>query len=660
MATADEAATRAAELRRELAAHDARYAAGRPTVADAEYDALAAELRRLEAEFPALRTPDSPTARVADRVADAGFAPLPHGAPMLSLDNVFSPAELDAWLARVRQALGRDPELTCELKMDGVAVSLVYEAGHFVRGGTRGDGVVGEDVTANLRGVHGVLPRIADDEARIVEVRGEVYLPDVEFARLNEAAAGARRFANPRNAAAGSLRTRDAAVVAGRGLRFLAWGTGRVEPRRFRRHSDELDWLAAAGFTVDATRTRANDAAAALEYVAASLAKRHQLGFAVDGVVLKVDDLAARDELGATAKAPRWAVAYKFPAEERTTRLRRIVVNTGRSGKVTPFAVLEPVFVGGATVSLANLSNEGEVARKDLREGDLVVVRRAGDVRPEVVAPVVEERPESLVPWQFPRVCPSCTTPLVRKEGEADWRCPNVAGCPSQSMEWLTHFAETLEIDGIGYATAHALLQSERLRDPGDLFFLDRASLMALPGIGAKTADKLLASIDRARTQPLWRVLVALNVRHVGPTTARLLARALPSLAQLQAATIEQLTALDGIGATVAGTLHDWFADASHATLVDKLQRGGVQAPGVTQTGPLAGKTIVLTGELESLSREAAQARAEAAGAAVAGSVSKRTDFVVAGREPGATKLARAATLGTEVIDEREFLRRLG
>jgi DNA ligase (NAD+) len=337
----------------------------------------------------------------------------------------------------------------------------------------------------------------------------------------------------------------------------------------------------------------------------------------------------------------------------------RIVVNTGRSGKVTPFAVLTPVFVGGATISLANLNNEDDVARKDLREGDLVIVRRAGDVRPEVVAPIVEERPLGSVPWQFPQKCPSCGTPLGRKPGEADWRCPNRRDCPSQSVMWLDHFAETLEIDGLGYATARVLGERELVRDPGDLFFLERATLIGLPGVGPKTADKLLASIDQARRQPLWRWLTALNIRHVGPTTARTLARAFPSLAALTAASAEELEGKEGIGATVAASLRDWFADADNAALVDELARGGVQPEAVAPAGPLAGKTIVLTGELESLSREEATRRAEAAGATVAGNVSKRTDFVVAGRDAGATKMTRAHALGTEIIDEAEFVRRL-
>jgi DNA ligase (NAD+) len=677
----DQAARRAAELRAQIADHDGRYAAGRPIVADAEYDALVAELRGLEAAFPSLRTPASPTARVADRLPEGGFPPLSHGAPMLSLDNVFSADELRAWLARVYEGTGAQPALSCELKMDGVAVSLVYEEGVFVRGGTRGDGTLGEDLTANLRGVRGVLARLGSSPTigeasgaaaappRLIEVRGEVYLPEEDFARLNaslaasspergNAANGGRRFANPRNAAAGSLRQRDPTAAAARGLHFVVWGTGRVEPRRHRRHSEELDALAELGFAVDSKRRVVADVDGVLAYVAEMQAQRHALGFEIDGVVVKVDAFAERNELGATAKAPRWAVAYKFPAEERTTRMPRIMVNTGRSGKVTPFAVLDPIFVGGATVSLANLNNEDDVARKDLREGDLVVVRRAGDVRPEVVAPVVEERPPGSVPWQFPRTCPSCGTALVRKPGEADWRCPNSAGCPSQSMEWLIHFAETLEIDGIGYATARALFDRELVRDPGDLFFLERSGLIG-PGVGPKTGDKLLAAIDRARAQPLWRWLCALNLRHVGASTARLLARVFPSLSELRAATPEQLSAIEGIGPVVAASVHDWFADAGHASLVDKLERGGVRPVADQARGPLAGKTIVLTGEFASLSREEATRRAEAAGAFVAGGVSKRTDFVVAGEQPGATKMKRAHALGSEIIDEAEFLRRL-
>jgi DNA ligase (NAD+) len=655
----DEAGARATALRSEIAAHEARYASGRPTVADAEYDALMRELQAIEAQFPKLATAESPTQRIADRVT--GFAPLRHRVPMLSLDNVFDADELRAWLARVEATVGAAPPLTCELKMDGVAVSLTYENGALVSGGTRGDGSIGEDVTANLRGVAGVRARLdgAAEPPRLIEVRGEVYLPRDAFLRLNDGLPAGKRFANPRNAAAGGLRQRDAAATAARGLAFVAWGTGSVEPRRARRHSEELALLAAAGLPVDATARVVAGADEALAYVAEMQARRHALPFDIDGVVIKVDAFAARDELGATAKAPRWAVAYKFPAEERTTRLRRIVVNTGRSGKVTPFAVLEPVFVGGATVSLANLNNEDDVARKDFRDGDVVIVRRAGDVRPEVVAPVVEERPAGAQPWQFPRTCPSCAAELVRKPGEADWRCPNRRGCPSQSIMWLDHFAEVLEIVGLGFRTAGALYERELIRDPGDLFALDRATLTSLPGVGPKSADKLLASIDRARTQPLWRVLVALNIRHVGPTTARTLARAFPSLAALAAAASEELARAEGIGPTVAASVRDWFADADNRALVDKLERGGVRAEADAATGPLAGKTIVLTGEFDAMSREEATRRAEAAGAAVAGSVSKRTDFVVAGRDAGATKMKRAKELGTEIIDEAEWLKRI-
>jgi len=378
-------------------------------------------------------------------------------------------------------------------------------------------------------------------------------------------------------------------------------------------------------------------------------------------VVIKIDAFAQRAELGATARAPRWAVAYKFAAEERTTLVRAIVVHTGRTGKVTPFAVLEPVFVGGATVSLATLSNENEVRRKDVREGDTVVVRRAGDVRPEVVAPVPSLRPPGAAPWRFPDRCPSCDAPLARAEGEADWRCPNRAGCPSQGVEWLDHFAEVLEIDGLGYATASALRESGLVADPADLFLLDAAQLTALAGVGARTAEKLAASIAAARDRPLWRLLVALNIRHVGPSVARALARAFPSLERLAAATLDELTAAPSIGPAKAASVRDWFAEPRHRAIVDKLRRAGVRIEerAAPSSGPLAGRTVVFTGELSSLSREEAIRRAEAAGAVVADGVSRRTSFLVVGNDAGQTKLGRARAISIETIDEAEFLRRL-
>jgi DNA ligase (NAD+) len=416
----------------------------------------------------------------------------------------------------------------------------------------------------------------------------------------------------------------------------------------------------AGGVPVDDTARVVGDAAGALAYVRDMEARRHTLGFAIDGVVIKVDAFNQRAELGATAKAPRWAVAYKFAAEERTTLVRAIVVHPGRSGKVTPFAVLQPIFVGGATISLATLNNADDVVRKDIRERDTVFVRRAGDVRPEVVGPVLALRPPDSVPWPFPARCPSCDTALVRAAGEADWRCPNRRGCSAQSEGWLMHFAETLEIDGIGYATAAALADSGLARDPGDLFTLDAQQLAALPGYKEKSIAKLLRNIDRGRQQPLWRLLVALNIRNVGPEKARILTRAFPSLLRLAQATTEELESAEGIGPTLAAAVREWFAAPENLELVDKLQRGGMRLEAdAGPSGPLAGKIVVLTGTFAALSREAAEKRAEQAGAVVAGSVSKRTSFVVAGSDPGATKLGRAQQLGIEIIDEAEFLRRL-
>jgi DNA ligase (NAD+) len=646
------------ELRGVIRRHDQLYfVEAKPEVADVEYDALVRELRSLEEAWPELVTPDSPTKTPGGQAAP-GFPPIRHLQPMLSLDNVFDRAELEAWLERVQKTAGGPVELTCELKIDGIAVSLVYEDGVLVRGGTRGDGEVGELLTGNLTKVRGVLERI-DGAPRVLEVRGEVYLPVKAFEALNASLEGERAFANPRNAAVGSLRQKDSSITATRGLELCVYGTGRVEPRAHARHSDELGWLRERGLPAEPMMRRARGADEVLAYVNEMLGRRASLPLAIDGVVIKVDSFALRSELGATAKAPRWAVAYKFPAEERTTLMRAIWVHTGRTGKVTPFAVLEPVFVGGATVSLANLSNQDDVARKDLREGDTVIVRRAGDVRPEVVAPVLSKRPADSQPWQFPSVCSSCGTQLVRKEGEADWRCPNRAGCPSQGVEWLNHFAEVLEIDHLGYKTAMVLLERELVKDPGDIYLLTADQLRTLPGFGPKMVERLLAAIGRAKSPPLWRLLVALNIRHVGPTTARGLARAFPSLDKLAAATQEELASAEGIGQVIAQSLHDFLHAPENAPILGKLERAGVHAVVEESAGPLAGKRIVLTGDFDAFSREEATRRAEAAGALVAGSVSKKTDFLVVGKEPGATKVQRANALGTEQIDEAEFLKRL-
>lgn len=646
-------ADRLDELRERIRrADEAYFVHDEPEMADAEYDALRRELSALEAERGTAASDTVGSSLVA------GFAQLRHHAPMLSLDNVFGPEELAAWYARVVRDLGRAPRLACELKIDGLAVSLVYQDGVFVRGGTRGDGAVGEDVTTNLRTIADVPARMKGTAHGITEVRGEVYLPRAAFERLN-AAAGGRLFANPRNAAAGGLRQKDPAVTAARGLKLLCYATGRVDARVAKTHAEEIVWLRAAGFPVDDTARTVDTLDEALTFCRERETRRRELPFDIDGAVVKVDDLAGRAELGATAKAPRWAVAYKFAAEERTTLLRRITVNTGRTGKVTPFAVLEPVFVGGATVGLASLSNEDEVRRKDVREGDTVLVRRAGDVRPEVLGPVLALRPPDAVPWVFPSTCGSCATALVRMPGEADWRCPNKATCPAQGMEWLMHFAQTLEIDGIGYKTAASLLESGLVTDPGDLFLLTPETLRTLPGFGAKSAQKLVDGIAAKKEWPLWRLLVALNIRLVGPQTARALARAFGRLGALAAASPEDIAKVDGIGKTVAASVSDWLGGAGGRALVEKLREAGVRAEEPPESGPLAGKTVVFTGNFTSTSREAMEAKAETAGANVASSVSKKTTFLVVGTDPGATKLKKAEFLGVERIDEAELLRRM-
>lgn len=648
-----------AALRAEIERHDiAYYERDAPEISDAAYDALRAKLRALEDDVAGERD-KKPGGR-----AVAGFPPLAHVRPMLSLDNVFSRDELAAWIERVASGLGRVPRFVCELKLDGVAISLVYEARVLVRGGTRGDGTVGEDVTEALRrlpSIPSVL--VGEDVPRLCEVRGEVVLPDAAFAALN-ATRGDAPFANPRNAAAGSLRTNDPTVAGARGLLFIAHGTGAVEPRRATGHLEELALLDAMGVSSRGLRARAIEAAEAIQtidkmidYIAEVEAARRSLPFGIDGVVIKVDDFAARDELGATAKAPRWAVAYKLAAEEKATLLRAITVNTGRSGKVTPFCVLQPVVVGGATIGLANVSNEAEVARKDLRVGDTVLVRRAGDVRPEVVGPILALRPPDAVPWVFPTHCPSCATALVRKPGEADWRCPNRTGCTSQRFAGLAHFAASLAIDALGESTAYALLDSELVADPADLFTLDDARLVGLRGLGPKKRATLLRSIAGARHPALWRLLVALNIRHVGPTVARTLGRAFPTLDALLAASEADIAAVDGVGKTIAGSVRA-FLDGEGGALIAKLTAAGV-APSADAGGPLAGKTVVVTGQFSSLSREALERAIAEAGGYVAGSVSKRTSFVVVGSEPGATKLGKAQQLGVECIDEATVLARM-
>jgi DNA ligase (NAD+) len=636
---------RVEELRAEIEHHRYRYhVLDDPEVADAEYDQLMRELRALEDRFPELQTPDSPTQTVGGAPA-ALFAPVQHRAPMLSLDNAFTIEELDAWAARVRRSSGDGARFACELKIDGVACALTYERGVLTRAATRGDGRIGEDITANVKTVEGVPRRlIVDDPPSVIEVRGEVFLPVKAFEELNDRLreAGQRAFSNPRNAAAGSLRQKDPKVSASRPLRMWVHSFGFAEGISFDSHLGFLDWAAKAGLPVPPTTE----------------------GWEIDGTVIKVDQLDLQRELGATSHAPRWAIAYKYPPEERTALLKSIDVHTGRTGKVTPFAVLDPVFVGGVTITYATLHNEDEVWRKDVRAKDTVIVRRAGDVIPEIVGPVLSKRRKGARKWKMPATCNACGTPLVRKPGEADYRCPNRRGCPSQGIEWLFHFAGrgAMDIEHLGYMTVMRLLEKGLIEDPADIYALDAEKLSQLPGFKDRAITNVLEQIEASKDRPIWRLLVGLNIRHVGGHVAQVIARAFGSIDALAAASEDDIDAVPEIGPEIAATVAEWFDEAENLQLIEKLRTAGVrladEGTDEAATGPLEGLSIVLTGGLSTLSREDATAAVEEAGARVTSSVSKKTSFVVAGENPG-TKLTKAESLGVEVIDEQEFTRRL-
>ncbi|WKZ82488.1 MAG: NAD-dependent DNA ligase LigA [Acidimicrobiia bacterium] len=657
------------DLRRLIRHHGHRYhVLDVPEISDAEYDALFRELLELEEANPELVAPDSPTQRVG-APPDGAFAPVAHRSPMFSLDNAESAEDLDAWAGRAVRVLGREPSgYSCELKIDGVAVSLTYEGGRYVRGATRGDGAVGEDVTANLRTLEQLpLVMLGEGAPGVIEVRGEVYMPETAFSALNrtQADAGERIFVNPRNAAAGALRQKDPAVTASRRLALWVYQIGYMESDPgLTTHSEAMAWLADRGFPVNPASRVVSDLDGVKEFVTDAEGSRHSHGYQTDGVVVKVDSLAEQAVLGFTARSPRWAIAYKFPPEEQTTRLVAIEVNVGRTGAVTPYAVLEPVFVGGATVTNATLHNQDEVARRDLRIGDTVVVRRAGDVIPEVVAPVVSLRTGKERVWRMPVQCPFCGSPIVRKEGEAVARCTGGFSCPSRLREHLVHFAGRggMDIEGLGYKTVDLLLNRGLVRDPADIFTLRPDDLRGLEGWGEVSVGNLMAAIDVARRRPLARLLTALGIPLVGATVARMLARRFGSMWSLLDATEEDLAAIDGVGPEIAGSVRVWGSDPENRALVSRLEAAGVameeSVPGA-RSAMLDGVTLVVTGTLDGFSRDEAQVAIEERGGRVTGSVSGRTTAVVAGSEPGASKLARASELGIPVIDEAVFERLL-
>jgi DNA ligase (NAD+) len=659
-------AERIEELRRLIRYHDRLYyELDAPEIPDAEYDALVRELRALEDEFPDLRTPDSPTQTVGGAPSPA-FAPVVHRVPMMSLDNAFDEAELQAWGSRLQRRLaeigdGRQVSFVCELKIDGVALSLRYEDGELVQAATRGDGRVGEDVTANARVVRDI-PQQLEGAPPVLEVRGEIYMPLAVFERINKAQveAGQRTYANPRNTAAGSLRQKDPSITATRELSFWAYQLGEVQGGpAFSFHHETLAWLRDLGFPVNPEIKRVPDLPSVYEFCTRWEANRHSLPYEIDGVVVKVDELAVRELLGSTSKAPRWAIAYKFPPEERTTLLRDIMVSIGRTGRATPFAVLEPVFVGGSTVSVATLHNEDQVRRKDVRPGDIVIVRKAGDVIPEVVGPVLADRPEGLKPWSFPKHCPVCGTELVREEGEADRRCPNEQ-CPARVAGAIEHFASrgAMDIEGLGEQRVRLLQQLGMVHDVADIYHLDYDRLRSLEGFGEVSVANLRDAIDASRSRPLANLLVGLNIRHLGPAGAEALARHFGHLDRLRDASVEEIASVEGIGPIIAESVHEWFADPSNQQIIEKLRAAGVNFEGPTPAAvpqTLAGKSVVVTGTLAGYSRERAEELIKAHGGKAPGSVSRKTTALVVGEGPGASKLARAEELGVPILDEAGF-----
>lgn len=650
------AAARAAELREQISYHSYRYhVLDDPEISDAEYDALVRELVEIEEKHPNLVTPDSPTQRIGAPPSEL-FPPAPHRSPMWSLENAFDFDELVAWGKRVDRQLGAATDYFCELKVDGAAVNLVYEGGVLVTAATRGDGRFGEEITPNIKTIQAIPLRLRGDPPKVLEVRGEVYMPVKAFEKLNSELVEQelRPFANPRNAAAGSLRQKDPKMTASRNLSIICHGVGVLEGKRFRRHSEQMQYVRELGLRIAPGAEVFSDLEGVYEYCLKQEQRRHDVEFEVDGVVVKVDDLAQRDELGFTAKSPRWAIAYKFPPEEKTTRLKEIRVNVGRTGAVTPYAILEPVRLSGATVVQATLHNEDEVKRKDIRIGDRVLVRRAGDVIPEVVAPIPSKRTGKERKFKMPANCPECKTPLIRPEGEKVWRCPNEE-CPSRNIESLFHFAARggMDIEGMGGKTLYHLWDMSMVRDPGDIYLLTRENLLELPLFADKKADFVMNSIEKSKKRGLVPVLVGLGIRHVGPPTARLLAQEFGSIDAIAQATEEQLTAIEGVGPIVARAIREWFSSPRNLVIVEKLKKTGVvlTEKRTEVKGALSGKSFVLTGGLEGLTREEATRMIEEQGGKVTSSVSKKTDYLVAGENPG-SKLAKAQELGITILDE--------
>ena len=676
----DASSQRIRELRLQVTHHNERYYAhDAPEISDADYDALVRELTRLETEHPELTDPDSPTRAVGAGALSAAFTPVTHRQPMASLDNAMDESELTAWGERVAKGLGGDrARFVCELKIDGLAISLRYEGGRFVQAATRGDGRVGEDVTANVATIASLPKVLAVSDSSsvlpaVLEVRGEVYLPRAAFEKLQQAkeAENRERLAvgrkpepvpvNPRNAGAGSLRQKDPTITAGRGLDIWCYQLGEVVAGpQLLSHAASLRFLHDLGFPVNPKIKVVDDLVGVVEFCQHWQEHRHTLPYDIDGVVVKVDSLAQRELLGSTSRAPRWAVAFKFPPEERTTLLRDIKISVGRTGRTTPFAELEPVFVGGSTVSMATLHNQDQVALKDVRPGDTVVVRKAGDVIPEVVGPVLSLRPPKSKPWQFPKVCPCpLRTELVRPEGEADTRCVEPA-CPYQRDQRIIYFASrgAMDIEGLGENTVFQLSDAGLVADAGDIYSLTREQLLTLDKWGETKAENLLGAIEGSKQRALPRLLTALGCKGLGPSASEALSRAFGTLDSIMSASEAELATTDGVGPIIAASIVNWFAADANRQLVEKLRAAGVEFGKVEISRlpqNLVGKAVVVTGTLAGYSRESAEAAIKDRGGKSPGSVSAKTYALVVGVEPGASKLTKAQELGVPVLDLAGF-----
>jgi DNA ligase (NAD+) len=657
-------AERVAELRREIAYHDHRYyVLDDPVIGDDEYDALLNELRELEEQHPELRTPDSPTQRVGGQPLDK-FEQVEHPEPMLSLANARNEEELRAWEARIANFLKRlditaeQISFVTEPKIDGLAMSLVYENGRFVRGATRGDGRIGEDVTANLRTIRSI-PLSIDDAPEFIEVRGEVYFPRKGFEELNtqRAEAGEPAFANPRNAAAGTIRQLDPRIAAERPLSVWCYGIGARRGVEHATHWDEIEWLREHGFKVEPQIEVHEDIDSVVERCRWWEERRESLDYEIDGVVIKINERRLWRELGVVGREPRWAIAWKFPPITATTTLRKVVWNVGRVGNLIPFAVLEPVRVGGVTVSQATLHNEEDLARKDVREGDEVVVTRAGDVIPQVLAPLIQRREgRKLRKPKPPAKCPACGTETVKPKDSVFTICPNRRGCPGQAFQHLKHFTAVMDIEGFGEKLSYRFLDEGLVSDPADVYDLTPERLQELDGFGEVSARNLVEAIDASRKQPFSIVLFALGLPGIGYVTAQALAEHFGTIDALIAADAEEIEKVEGVGPITAAQIQEELADESTRSLIERLRERGLRfeldpSERRQEGGPLEGKTFVLTGTLPNLSRDQATALIKRAGGKVTNSVSRKTDYVVAGDNPG-SKLAKAQELGTEILDE--------